>query len=282
MGHLNHRTFSSSSSESSSSDSGGENETTRTPIVVAAKPKPEKSKKRHAKLLSNSASDSESVSSSEHQRKKLKSGSKHRSSTGETEASPSKKSKTNRALKYENSTEDHVTSHMSEVASALNDLTPTIRDETKEPVDRKNTEVSTEVTATLFAEVICEFADFATSLAQKISLKTGYEWTPKILRGAGKHKDNKVREPKDPNEPRRPLSSYALWMVHIRKKIKEQQPDRPPLKMQELAEIWKKTSPEQKAIWEQASKVERDQYNKVLEAYNRTKAQTINEINGKP
>lgn len=231
---------------SSSSDSESDAGSVATPVVLTPKLKADKKRQRDAV----SSSDSDSSSSSGSERKKVKI-SKHRSPL-EPE---SKKIKSKR-------------DEVSPRAIVL----PKVEDRPKDVSTNKKEEVTPSL---LLAEVICDFADFASNLAHKISSKTGYPWTPRT------EKEKKSKKIKDPNEPRRPQSSYTLWCEHTRKKIRERQPDRPPLRLSDLSEMWKNLPPQQKTKWELNARVEKDHYLKELEAYRASQAAADATPNGK-
>lgn len=124
--------------------------------------------------------------------------------------------------------------------------------------------------ALLLAEIICDVADFTHSLALKVSSRTGLSWTPKALQQpeetGTKKRGPQKRVPKDPNEPRRPLSSYNLWCEHVRKRLKQEEPERA-LRLAELADMWKALPQFEKTTWEQVAKEKKDSYNQLMEAY---------------
>lgn len=250
------RSYSSSSSASSSFESDAD---VATPVVVSSeklkvedRPVPEKKRRRDS--TSSSATDHESHSSETP--KKSKSKNRTESDTKSSDAKKHKKPK--------------VVVDSPKITLPPAALTPSAEAEAPktEEVKLVGTPKAVEVSpSTLFAEVVCEFADFATSLAQKIAAKAGHHWTPQ----ASREREKKLRKSKDPNVPRRPLSSYSLWSEHVRKKVKEQQPERG-LKMSELSEMWKNLPTDHKTKWDLAAKAERDHYLKEMEAYRATQA----------
>jgi hypothetical protein len=122
----------------------------------------------------------------------------------------------------------------------------------------------------LLPEIICDFADFMHTLAVKVAYQTKYNWTPKCF--VHNETEDVSKKPlkkkihKDPNEPRRPLSSFNLWCEYTRKKLKEEEPNRS-IGLQELASMWKLLSPDEKVLWEDSAKEQKEIYLKQMEVY---------------
>ena len=123
---------------------------------------------------------------------------------------------------------------------------------------------------TLLQEIICDFADFMCTIASKVSTQAGLHWTPKVLlqnlAEDNLKKTQKKKVIRDPNEPRRPLSSFNLWCEHMRKKLKEEEPNRS-IGLQELANLWKLVSPEDRMSWEELAKEQKESYLRQMEVY---------------
>ena len=79
-----------------------------------------------------------------------------------------------------------------------------------------------------------------------------------------------VKQPKDPNAPKKALSGYLLFSESIRKKVKEENPDK---KMTELSKIigqqWSSLSDNKKLKFKKESLKNKEEYNKKMKEYNK-------------
>ncbi|KAI6198605.1 HMG box domain-containing protein [Aphelenchoides besseyi] len=76
------------------------------------------------------------------------------------------------------------------------------------------------------------------------------------------------KKEKDPNAPKRPMSSFFIWMKENRERLKK-----PGMSAAEVAMIggdeWRKL--EDKSEWEEKAEIERQRYERELDAYNASK-----------
>ncbi|RDD41116.1 FACT complex subunit SSRP1 [Trichoplax sp. H2] len=88
----------------------------------------------------------------------------------------------------------------------------------------------------------------------------------------------KVKNARDPNLPKRPLSGYMLWLQKQRDRIKNENPSFTVAEVAKKAgEIWKSLKEEEKKKWNNESAKLKEQYNKDMAEYNeqnQTKATT--------
>ena len=92
----------------------------------------------------------------------------------------------------------------------------------------------------------------------------------------------KAQSNKDKYAPKRPMSSYMLWMNAHRGRIKQENPDAEVKDIARLAGAqWKQLSTEEKAIWEAKSKEDKARYNRELTAYQtELRGETANDDQG--
>ena len=92
----------------------------------------------------------------------------------------------------------------------------------------------------------------------------------------------KAQSNKDKYAPKRPMSSYMLWMNAHRGRIKQENPDAEVKDIARLAGAqWKQLSTEEKAIWEEKSKEDKARYNRELTAYQaELRGETANDDQG--
>tara|TARA_B100000524_G_C23498915_1_gene316208 strand:+ start:59 stop:334 length:276 start_codon:yes stop_codon:yes gene_type:complete len=79
------------------------------------------------------------------------------------------------------------------------------------------------------------------------------------------------RAKKDPNAPKRPMSSYMIWMNASRGRIKEENPT---AEIKDIARLagaeWAKMGPPDKAEWEDKAKADKARYEKEMAKYRGT------------
>jgi high mobility group protein B2 len=71
-------------------------------------------------------------------------------------------------------------------------------------------------------------------------------------------------------KPKRPLSSYMLWLNSVRKSIKEENPD---FKVTDIAkkggELWRGMAKEDKTEWEEKAGIAKQQYSEDMDEFER-------------
>lgn len=91
--------------------------------------------------------------------------------------------------------------------------------------------------------------------------------------GGGKKKPKKKRAKKDPNAPKRGLTSFFLFSSEMRPKIKEQYPDMAFGDIgKKLGELFKELSPEEKAKYDEKAAKDKQRYADEMKAYESKKA----------
>jgi hypothetical protein len=88
---------------------------------------------------------------------------------------------------------------------------------------------------------------------------------------SGGGKGGGAKKKKDPNAPKRPLSSYMIFAMETRGKVLEETPC---LSLGEVAKVlgarWKAISPEDKAVCEAKAKEAKARYEEAVKAYKTT------------
>jgi len=81
-----------------------------------------------------------------------------------------------------------------------------------------------------------------------------------------------VKKLKDPNAPKRPMSGYFMWMASgVRDKLLAEMGGKDVAKIMKICgERWSKMAEEQKKVWQDKSKREKDAYAKKMVAYKKT------------
>jgi len=81
-----------------------------------------------------------------------------------------------------------------------------------------------------------------------------------------------VKKLKDPNAPKRPLSGYFMWMASgVRDKLLAEMGGKDVAKIMKICgERWSKMAEEQKKVWQDKSKREKEVYDKKMVAYKKT------------
>lgn len=125
----------------------------------------------------------------------------------------------------------------------------------------------------LLVYVICSIADFVNDLATALCQKSGKEWIPKVI---AKQKKRTRRDARmalaTQGRPKRPPTSYFMFIEHTRKSMKETGSNRA-ISTKFLAEMWKNLSENEKEVWERKSSEQKELYCREMAAY---KEQTDN------
>jgi len=81
-----------------------------------------------------------------------------------------------------------------------------------------------------------------------------------------------VKKLKDPNAPKRPLSGYFMWMASgVRDKLLAEMGGKDVAKIMKICgERWSKMAEEQKKVWQDKSKREKEVYARKMVAYKKT------------
>ena len=86
------------------------------------------------------------------------------------------------------------------------------------------------------------------------------------------------KKEKDPNEPKRPLSTYMIFSAEMRAKVKEENPDFSITDVaKELGVRWKSIADDEKVKYEELAKKDKERYEKEMEEYKKTGAVKKNE-----
>jgi high mobility group protein B2 len=104
------------------------------------------------------------------------------------------------------------------------------------------------------------------------------DWNP---RGVKKTKQSKKsaaipsKAKKDPNAPKRPMSSYMLFVRENRKRLAEENPDCKQTQLMSLAGVaWKALDADEKSIYEAMNKKDKKRYEKEMSTYTPPKGMT--------
>ena len=86
------------------------------------------------------------------------------------------------------------------------------------------------------------------------------------------------KKEKDPNAPKRPLSTYMIFSAEMRAKVKEENPDFSITDVaKELGVRWKSIADDEKVKYEELAKKDKERYEKEMEEYKKTGAVKKNE-----
>jgi len=124
------------------------------------------------------------------------------------------------------------------------------------------------------AEVVSSFTKFVRTLppdefAEAIGLDTNSVVSQTAA--AGKRK-RKVREKKDPNQPKRPTSAYLLFQNEVRKFYQDKMSGQPYSEvMAEISKQWKELPEEKKNIYKQKVEAEKVVYGEKMREYQKQK-----------
>lgn len=76
----------------------------------------------------------------------------------------------------------------------------------------------------------------------------------------------------DPNKPKRPMSSYFLWLGLFRTQNKARFEGRHKELLSAAGESWKALTPPERVPWEKKAEIEKKKYEEVMKVYNQNKA----------
>lgn len=118
------------------------------------------------------------------------------------------------------------------------------------------------VMAVTFAKTIAKIAEFAVELAESLHKDLGLEYsgpTPVAAKKVGK---KRARIEKDPNEPKRPVTSYMLYSAFLRDDAKSKGEAMPAMK--EIADMWNKLDEHEKEKYNKEAQAQKDIYDKQM------------------
>lgn len=121
------------------------------------------------------------------------------------------------------------------------------------------------VMAQTFAKTIAKIAAFTVELAESLHKDLGLEYEGPVSSKAKLTSKKRARADKDPNEPKRPATSYMLYSANVRDDMKRKGEAQPQLK--ELGEMWNKLSDSEKQRFNQEAQRLKEEYDQQMVEY---------------
>lgn len=115
-------------------------------------------------------------------------------------------------------------------------------------------------------EKVVELFDAAVSKStKKIDVP---EWFEKFQELFKSSMNKKKKVEKDPNAPKKPLTSYIIFCTEKRKSIVDKDPKMPPKDVsRKLAELWKALSESEKTVYSKKAEAEKERYQNEMKNY---------------
>jgi hypothetical protein len=135
------------------------------------------------------------------------------------------------------------------------------------------------VMAHAFAKTIAKIAEFAVELAETLHKDLGLEYQGPLVSKAKLVNKKRLRVDRDPNEPKRPSTSYMLFTTHIREELKKKGEPQP--QMKDLGEMWNKLDDSEKEKYNGEAQKLKEQYDKDMAEFRTKKGSVVIPATGK-
>lgn len=129
------------------------------------------------------------------------------------------------------------------------------------------------VMAHAFAKTIAKIAEFTVELAETLHKDLGLEYHGPSASKAKVVNKKRLRADRDPNEPKRPATSYMLYTTHIREELKKKGEPQP--QMKDLGEMWNKLDESEKEKYNGEAQKLKEQYDREMAEFKANKGSLI-------
>lgn len=127
------------------------------------------------------------------------------------------------------------------------------------------------VMAVAFAKTISRIAEFAVDLAETLHKDLGLEYNGPVVVKSKTISKKRARSERDPNEPKRPQTSYMIYSAYLRDEVKRRGEPQPQLK--EIADMWAKLDDKEKERFNVEAHAQKEAFDKLMAEYKATRNQ---------